>query len=120
MATLSIHGVILKRVLSGIQPSGQLHLGNYFGMMSRMIHYQEQNDLFCFIVNYHAMTTIQDKVVLKENTISAAKDFLSLGMDPDRSTFWIQSDVPQVAELTWILSVVTSCRAHGTRNVIQG
>jgi len=98
----------LKRVLSGIQPSGQLHLGNYFGMMSRMIHYQEENDLFCFIVNYHAMTSMQDGASLKENTMSAAMDFLSLGLDPEKSTFWVQSDIPQVAELTWILSVVTS------------
>ncbi|MBC8323216.1 MAG: tryptophan--tRNA ligase [Candidatus Marinimicrobia bacterium] len=98
----------MKRVLSGIQPSGQLHLGNYFGMMSRMIRYQEKNDLFCFIVNYHAMTTIQDGDLLKENTLNATMDFLSLGMDPEKSTFWIQSDVHQVAELTWILSVVTS------------
>jgi len=98
----------LKRVLSGIQPSGQLHLGNYFGMMSRMIHYQEENDLYCFIVNYHAMTSMQDGASLKENTMSAAMDFLSLGMDPEKSTFWVQSDIPQVAELTWILSVVTS------------
>lgn len=98
----------MKRVLSGIQPSGQLHLGNYFGMMSRMIHYQEENDLYCFIVNYHAMTSMQDGTSLKENTMSAAMDFLSLGMDPEKSTFWVQSDIPQVAELTWILSVVTS------------
>ena len=93
-----------KRVLSGIQPSGTLHLGNYFGMMSRMINYQDENDLFCFIVNYHALTTIQDKDQLKENTINAALDFLALGMDPDKSTFWVQSDVPQVTELTWLLS----------------
>ena len=93
-----------KRVLSGIQPSGTLHLGNYFGMMSRMINYQDENDLFCFIVNYHALTTIQDKNELKENTINAALDFLALGMDPDKSTFWVQSDVPQVTELTWLLS----------------
>ena len=93
-----------KRVLSGIQPSGTLHLGNYFGMMSRMINYQDENDLFCFIVNYHALTTIQNKNELKENTINAALDFLALGMDPDKSTFWVQSDVPQVTELTWLLS----------------
>ena len=60
----------MKRVLSGIQPSGQLHLGNYFGMMARMIRYQEENDLFCFIVNYHALTTIHDKEVLKSNTFN--------------------------------------------------
>jgi len=93
-----------KRVLSGIQPSGTLHLGNYFGMMSRMIDYQENSDLFCFIVNYHALTTIHDKTALQENTINAALDFLALGMDPAKSTFWIQSDVPQVTELTWLLS----------------
>jgi len=98
---MSIHK---KRVLSGIQPSGKLHLGNYFGMMSRMIKYQESNDLFCFIVNYHALTTIHDKNELKNNTINAALDFLALGMDPEKSTFWVQSDVPQVTELTWLLS----------------
>mgnify|MGYP001205531582 FL=1 len=95
---------IKKRVLSGIQPSGKLHLGNYFGMMSRMINYQDENDLFCFIVNYHALTTIQNKVELEKNTINAALDFLALGMDPKKSTFWVQSDVPQVTELTWLLS----------------
>ena len=74
---------IKKRVLSGIQPSGKLHLGNYFGMMSRMINYQDENDLFCFIVNYHALTTIQNKAELEKNTINAALDFLALGMDPE-------------------------------------
>tara|TARA_B100001123_G_scaffold231263_1_gene259900 strand:- start:396 stop:1376 length:981 start_codon:yes stop_codon:yes gene_type:complete len=96
------------RVLSGIQPTGELHLGNYFGMMSRMIEYQNNSDLFCCIVNYHALTTIQDKNTLKNNTINAAIDFLALGMDPQKSTFWIQSDIPQVAELTWLLSNMTS------------
>ena len=95
---------IKKRVLSGIQPSGKLHLGNYFGMMSRMINYQDENDLFCFIVNYHALTTIQNKAELEKNTLNAALDFLALGMDPEKSTFWVQSDVPQVTELTWLLS----------------
>ena len=95
---------IKKRVLSGIQPSGKLHLGNYFGMMSRMINYQDDNDLFCFIVNYHALTTIQNKAELEKNTITAVLDFLALGMDPEKSTFWVQSDVPQVTELTWLLS----------------
>ena len=68
----------MKRVLSGIQPSGELHLGNYFGMMSRMIKYQNENDLFCFIVNYHALTTIHDKELMMKNTMNAAIDFLSL------------------------------------------
>ena len=72
--------------------------------MSRMIKYQEENDLFCFIVNYHALTTIKDKDLLAENTLNAAMDFMALGLDPDRSTFWIQSDVPQVCESTWPVS----------------
>jgi len=97
----------MKRVLSGIQPSGQLHIGNYFGMMSRMIQYQEQNELYCFIVDYHALTTINDRKRLESNTLNAAMDFLALGLDPKKSIFWIQSDVPQVTELTWLLSTVT-------------
>ncbi len=92
------------RVLSGIQPSGVLHLGNYFGMMSRMIRYQDENELFCFIANYHALTTLPAPGTLSSNTFNAACDFLALGMDPEKSTFWVQSDVPQVTELTWILS----------------
>ena len=92
------------RVLSGIQPSGALHLGNYFGMMARMIKYQEENKLYCFIANYHAMTTLPESDTLSSNTFNAACDFLALGLDPEKSTFWVQSDVPQVTELTWILS----------------
>ncbi len=97
----------MKRVLSGIQPSGQLHIGNYFGMMSRMIQYQEKNELYCFIVNYHALTTINNRKQLETSTLNAAIDFLALGLDPKKSIFWIQSDVPQVTELTWLLSTVT-------------
>jgi len=98
----------MSRVLSGIQPSGQLHLGNYFGMMSRMIHYQNEHELYCFIVNYHALTSLQDREKLEQNTLEAACDFLALGLDPGKATFWIQSDVPQVTELTWILSNVSA------------
>jgi tryptophanyl-tRNA synthetase len=92
------------RILSGIQPSGKLHLGNYFGMMQRMIHYQNNHDLFCFIVNLHALTTVFDGKTLQENTQSAVADFLALGLDPMRCTFWVQSDVPMVTELLWYLS----------------
>ena len=101
----------MKRVLSGIQPTGDLHLGNYFGMMSRMIKYQEENDLFCFIVNYHALTSIKSKDELAGNTLNAAIDFMALGLDPDLSTFWIQSDVPQVCESTWLLSNIVNVGA---------
>ncbi len=96
----------MARVLSGIQPSGNLHLGNYFGMMSRMIQYQEKNELFAFIANYHALTSIQNREKVVAGTLEAAADFLALGLDPEKSTFWIQSDLPQVTELTWILSNV--------------
>lgn len=96
-----------QRVLSGIQPSGALHLGNYFGMMSRMVKYQSENELFCFIANYHALTSIPSPETLSQNTFNAVCDFLALGIDPERSTFWIQSHVPQVTELMWILSSQT-------------
>jgi tryptophanyl-tRNA synthetase len=95
------------RVLSGIQPSGSLHLGNYFGMMKKMIDYQENEDLFCFIANYHAMTSLSDGKVLARGTMEAAANFLALGMDPEKSTFWVQSDLPEVQELSWILSNFT-------------
>jgi len=113
------------RVLSGIQPSGSLHLGNFFGMMQKMINYQEQEDLFCFIANYHAMTSLADGKALATGTLEAAANFLALGLDPDKSTFWVQSDVPEVQELTWILSNFTPMglleRCHSYKDkVAQG
>lgn len=113
------------RVLSGIQPSGQLHIGNYFGMMKPMIEWQEKSDLFCFIVNLHALTTVFDARTLAGNTLSAAADFLALGLDPEKATFWVQGDVPQHTELTWILTNVTSMglleRCHAYKDkVAQG
>ena len=93
-----------KRILSGAQPSGQLHIGNYFGMIERMVQLQESSDLFCFIANYHSMTSINDKSELEKNTKDAFIDLLALGINPDKSTFWVQSHVPEVAELAWILS----------------
>jgi tryptophanyl-tRNA synthetase len=74
------------RILSGIQPSGSLHLGNYFGMMKKMIEYQEHEELFCFIANYHAMTSVAEGKALAQGTLEAAANFLALGMDPERST----------------------------------
>ncbi len=95
------------RFLSGIQPSGKLHIGNYFGMMKRMIEYQNRGELYCFLVNYHALTTMSDGNKLREETLNAAMDFLAMGIDPEVSYFWVQSDIPEVTELTWILSNVT-------------
>ncbi|HSH70034.1 MAG TPA: tryptophan--tRNA ligase, partial [Deferrisomatales bacterium] len=97
----------MRRVLSGIQPSGALHIGNYFGMMQKMIRYQEEEDLFAFIANYHAMTSVSDGRTLALGTLDAAVSFLALGLDPDKATFWVQSDVPEVQELTWVLSSIT-------------
>lgn len=91
-------------MLSGIQPSGKLHLGNYFSMMRRMIDYQAKSDLFAFIASYHAITTVEEGPVLRQGILDAAVDFLALGIDPAKCTFWVQSDVPEVAELAWILS----------------
>ncbi len=97
----------MKRLLSGIQPSGKLHIGNYFGMMKTMIANMEDSDLFVFIVNLHAMTSVQNKQRLSQGTLEAAADFLALGLDPDKCTFWVQSDVPEVCELFWFLSTLT-------------
>jgi tryptophanyl-tRNA synthetase len=113
------------RVLSGIQPSGNLHIGNYFGMMKPMIAYQESAELYCFIVNYHAMTSVTDGERLATGTLEAAADFLALGLDPDKAIFWVQGDVPEVTELTWILTNVTPVglllRAHSYKDkVAQG
>ena len=95
------------RVLTGIQASGKLHIGNYFGAMKPMIELQEKEELFTFIANYHSLTTSKDAKLLKELTFEAAVDYLSLGIDPQKTTFWVQSDVPQVLELYWILSKFT-------------
>ncbi len=93
------------RVLSGIQPSGKLHLGNYFSMMKKMIEYQKESDLFCFVANLHSLTSFTNRKNIEEHTFDAVCDFLALGIDPEKSTFWVQSDVQLVTELTWYLSM---------------
>lgn len=110
------------RVLSGIQPSGSLHIGNYFGMMNPMISYLERSELFVFIVNLHALTSVTNPDEMRENTLAAAADFLALGLEPEKCYFWVQSDVKEVTELTWILSNVTSMglleRCHSYKDKI--
>jgi len=96
-----------KRVLSGIQPSGNVHLGNYFAMIKKMVENQKNHQLFCFIVNLHALTTVNDSKALADYTRDVAVSLLALGIDPEKSYFWVQSDVPEVTELAWILSNVT-------------
>jgi tryptophanyl-tRNA synthetase len=112
-----------QRILSGVQPSGKLHLGNYFGAIKQHIELQDQGDCFYFIANYHAQTTMRDLAekmsfeqsrklkaadLLKQHTLDVALDYLALGLDPARAVFYRQSDVPEVTELTWILATVTN------------
>src|SRR5256884_1687739 len=108
------------RILSGIQPTGVLHIGNYFGMMRQAIELQKEGETFYFIADYHALTSVRDPDVLRENVRRVAVDFLAAGLDPERAALFKQSDVPQVAELTWILSTVAPMglleRAHSYKD----
>lgn len=112
------------RILTGLQPSGKLHLGNYFGSIKQMIDAQkdDKNEMFMFIVDYHAMTSINDGKLLKEYTFDAACNFLALGINPQKSTFWVQSSVKEVLELYWILSQYTPMglleRAHSYKDKV--
>ena len=110
------------RVFTGIQPSGDLHIGNYFGSIKPMVDAQADHEVFAFIANYHAMTTVRDGAQLAELTFQAATDFLALGIDPEKSTFWVQSDVKEVLELYWVLSSFTPMglleRAHSYKDKV--
>jgi len=94
------------RILTGLQPSGKLHVGNYFGAMEPAVRLQEIGEAFYFIADYHAMTSSQDPAALRENVRELAVDFLACGLDPKRAVFFQQSAVPEVNELAWILSTV--------------
>lgn len=96
-----------KVILSGIQPSGTLHLGNYFGAMKQHIALQSQGEAYYFLANYHALTSLQDGVVLRNNTRDVVLDYLALGLNPEECTLFAQSDVPQTTELAWILGCLT-------------
>jgi len=108
------------RVLTGIQPSGDLHIGNYFGSIKQMVDAQKTSDTFAFIANYHAMSSGNGGEALAKLTMATATDFLSLGINPDKSTFWVQSDVKEVLELYWVLSAFTPMglleRAHSYKD----
>ncbi len=112
------------RVLAGIKPTGDaLHLGNYFGALRQFVLLQEQyEETLYFIADYHSMTTLRDGAARRGNTLSVALDYLGAGVDPERAIFFVQSDVPQVCELTWILSTVTSMglleRAHAYKDAL--
>ena len=112
----------MARYLTGIQPSGLLHIGNYFGALRPAVELQEQGDAFYFIADYHALTSLRDPTELRQNVLGVALDFLACGLDPDRACFFRQSDVPIVTELAWILSTVTPMglleRAHSYKDKI--
>lgn len=109
-----------KILLSGIQPSGKLHIGNYFGAIKQFVDLQNKYDCYIFIANYHALTSVQDEETLTRNTLELAIDYLTLGIDPEKTVFFLQSDVPQVTELAWIFETITSVpyleRAHAYKD----
>ena len=111
------------RSLSGIQPSGVLHIGNYFGAIKQFVDMQDEYEGFYFLANYHALTSAPKGEYLKQNTIDVILDYLSLGLDPKKSTLFLQSDVPEHIELAWILSNVTPMglieRAHSYKDKIS-
>ena len=113
-----------KRILSGVQPSGKLHLGNYFGAIKEHIALQQIADAerFYFIADFHSLTTVQDAAKLREYVFGVAVDYLALGLDPQKSVFFRQSDVPEVQELAWLLATVTGMglleRAHSYKDKV--
>ena len=96
-----------KRIFSGAQPTGQLHIGNYLGALKNWVALQDEYESFYCIVNLHAITLPQDPATLRQKTRDLARIYLAAGVDPDRSTVFIQSDVPEHAELTWILACIS-------------
>ena len=95
------------KVLSGIQPSGALHLGNYFGALRQYVALQDEHECYFFVADYHAMTTVHDGPTLRRNSLEVTADFIALGLDPERAAIFLQSDLPEVTELSWILSTIT-------------
>ena len=110
------------RILTGLQPSGKLHIGNYFGAMLPAVQLQDQGEAFYFLADYHAMTSMSDAETLRQNTQDLAIDFLACGLDPEKATIFRQSDIPEVCELAWILSTVCPMglleRAHSYKDKI--
>ena len=95
------------RILSGIQPSGALHIGNYFGAIAQYIALQEGNEAFYFVADYHALTSVRDAAKMRQNVFDVLVDLLSLGLDPEKATLFVQSDVPETTELAWLLTSIT-------------
>lgn len=97
-----------KRLLSGIQPSGNIHIGNYFGAIRQFVELQEEYESYIFIADFHAITTIQDKNTLSKNILNIAIDYLACGLDPEKVCLFKQSDLPEVTELTWYFNCITT------------
>src|SRR5688572_2530022 len=97
----------MSRILTGIQPSGTLHIGNYFGAIRPILDLQGKGEVFVFLADLHALTSLQNPAALRENVRSATIDLLACGLDPETTRYWRQSDVPEHSELMWILSTVT-------------
>ncbi|HQU72436.1 MAG TPA: tryptophan--tRNA ligase [Calditrichia bacterium] len=112
-----------KRILSGVQPSGILHIGNYFGAIRQHIRLQEKNECYYFVANFHSLNSVQDPERLTQMSLDVALDYLALGLDPQRSVLFLQSDVPEVCELAWILSTLTPMglleRSHAYKDKLQ-
>ena len=111
-----------KILLSGIKPTGIVHIGNYFGAMKQFVDLQDEYESYICVVNYHAMTTVQDAETLRKQTIDVALDHLAIGLDPKKVNLFVQSDVPEVAELAWIFNCITTMpylmRAHAYKDMV--
>ena len=111
-----------KILLSGIKPTGIVHIGNYFGAMKQFVDVQDEYESYICVVNYHAMTTVQDAEILRRQTIDVALDHLAIGLDPKKVNLFVQSDVPEVAELAWIFNCITTMpylmRAHAYKDAL--
>lgn len=111
------------RILSGMQPSGKAHIGNYLGAMRQHVSMQNEGDCYYFLANYHALTTIRDSEKLRTLTLDLAADYLALGIDPTKTSFFTQSDIPELAELTWIFDTISPIglleRAHAWKDAKQ-
>src|SRR3989338_3374444 len=109
-----------KVLLSGIQPSGKPHIGNYFGMMKQMVDFQDEYQVYLIIVDYHALKSVRDSSVMKENIVALLLDFLAIGIDPQKVIFFKQSDVSEHTELCWIFDTITTMpylmRAHAFKD----
>ena len=109
-----------KILLSGVKPTGRPHIGNYFGAMKRFVSLQEKYKSYIFVANYHALTTLQNKEQMEQNSLDVVIDYLAIGLDPQKTTIFLQSDVPEVTELAWIFNCITTVsyleRAHAFKD----